>query len=512
MGGNRQVLAPAALKEVDLPILEHKSFVFVVYGYNQGDWCERSLRSIVSQDYDHFRIVFIDDGSSDDTWKRAQEFVSDNNQQHRVVFVKNEEHLGQMASLYQAVDTLLDKEIIIPLQVKDWLSHSGVLECMNQAYQNPDVWMTFSPSLLYPSYEIQGVDEQGSPAAFYAALFKQIQLQDVLCIKEGIDLTSLIELGGKHVQRLKDPSFFKNEAAASTFFSPAKQLSNVYQPLTQFPHFVPRQEKTDILIFSCDRPLQLYACLESIHRYISGFEKISVLYRASTDKFDAAYKKVKAVFPRTHFLAQSKEYKKDFKPLLMKAVFDSSAEYILFGVDDIVVKDFTDLNFCREMMEKTDAYGFYLRFGRHISHCYQSGTPQLIPPSVPLSSGIYAWNFDEGSYDWGFPNSLDMTLYRKKDLYSCFKNLKFKTPNSLEFSWANEHKPKGAVGLYFETSKIVNIPFNVVSRTGNPHMNYLSADELLVKFEEGFKMDIEPLYRVVNPSPHFEFFPLFIPR
>ena len=163
-------------------------------------------------------------------------------------------------------------------------------------------------------------------------------------------------------------------------------------------------------------------------------------------------------------------------------------------------------------MEKTRAYGFYLRFGKHIRYCYQTDQPQAVPNSIPLAQNIFAWDLKTGEMDWGFPNSVDMTLFRKSDLKEPFEKMKFKTPNSLEFIWASEYAPQKALGLYFEHSKIVNIPLNVVSRTGNPHMNFSSPEDLLAKFNEGLKIDIEPLHRIENPSPHSEIIPEFVAR
>jgi len=514
MGGEKVASQETSSSETEFPLLEYKSFAVVIYAHNQADWCERALRSVMSQDYEHFRVFFIDDASSDETAQKAESLVVENNQQNRVFLVRNPSHLGESVALHQVIHSLLDKEIVVPLQAKDWFAHPNVLNVLNRAYQNPDTWLTFSSSIVYPTYEIKKDSEVENYLSFYSALFKKIYLSDLMQ-EEGARayLTALKILAGSHVHKAKDLSFFENIARPSRASSEKNENCSFahYSPLAQFPKTAPLKEKADILIFSCDRPLQLYACLESIHHYMSGFETVSVLYRSSQEKFAAGYKKVKAAFPSVRFISQSSNYKKDFKPLLMEAVFSSPSKYILFGVDDIVVKDFTDIKDCMNWMEKTNAYGFYLRFGKHISYCYQIGKEQPVPSSVPLGGQVYAWSLDQGVADWGFPNSLDMTLYRKEDLKKSFKELKFNTPNSLEFCWANQCRPKEAIGLYFESSKIVNIPFNVVSRTGNPHMNYSSPEELLAKFEEGLKMDIRPLYKIENSSPHFEYLPEFIP-
>ncbi len=502
--------------ETDFPIVEHKSFVVVIYAHNQALWCERALRSIFEQDYDHYRVVLVDDGSTDRTVEKANQFIVDNNQADKVILIHNETRIGEPASLYRAIDGCLDREIIIPLNAKDWFSSPLALNRFNVAYQNPDVWMSFAQSIDYPSYEIA----KATQTSYYAALFKQIRLADLYQnghFTSSLDayLTPLIQMSGGRIRHLSEPLAFCNLASpvkmeiTHTGFS---ECEYEYKPLADFPK--PRiGTKADILVFSFDRPLQLYACLESIQRYMSGFENLTVLYRASSDEFVSGYNKLKNAFPLVQFVAQSMDdYKHDFKPNILKIVFDSPSQYILFGVDDIVVKDFVDLKFCMDQMEKTGAYGFYLRFGKHINFCYQSGQPQKLPPSQSLSGGIYAWDIQTGENDWGFANSLDMTLFRKEQIKEPFTQLKYKTPNSLEYNLAVNATPKKAMGLYFERSKLVNIPMNIVGRTGNPHMNYLSTDELLTKFNQGLKIDIEPLYKVENRSPHFDYIPEFVLR
>jgi len=523
---------PAAKKEIatlkepphperDFPIAEEKPFAIVVYSYKEAKGCERVLKSIFEQDYDRFRVLFFDDGSQDGTFEKVQSFVLENKQDHRVILIQNSERLGPVACLTRAAATLSDREIAVPLDAKDWLSSPKVLSRLNALYQNPDVWTTVGGSLLYPSYEVCGnqgnLEELPSwvPVSFYAALFKKIRLADLMQkgrFVAGRDayLLPLFQLSGGRNRILSEPLFFINLAR------PAREWKNApvstYAPLAQFPgERQEKEEKADVVLFSCDRPLQLFACLESIHRYLAGFEQVFVLCRASDERYLAGYHKVARDFPEVRFVFQGSAYKKDFKPLLLKTLFESSSEYVLFGTDDEIVKDYADLKLCMEAMSRTGAYGFYLRLGSHINYSYQLGKQQEIPPSVELQKGIYAWNIESGYTDWEFPHTLDMTLYRKSSLKEAFETMKYKTPNSLEFAWAKIY-PQHEVGLYFERSKVVNIPLNVVSRTGNPHMNYMTPSDLLVKFEQGLKIDIETLYRMENDSPHIEYYPDFVPR
>jgi len=524
----------------DFPVIEKKSFTIVLVAHNAVSWCEQALRSVFEQDYERYRVVFVDDGSVDGTLEKAQQFIVNNKQDYRVIAIRNDSPLGPIGSLYRAAEHCQDSEILIPLAGQDWFVHDGVLSRLNQIFQNPDVWVAFGQSIDYPTYrtqsapffDVRAIERSGfqsltdfsCPAlAFYASIFKSISLPDLFVDGRFSQLSQsyvikLLEQSGGRTRSLDEPFVFAN---VSFHQRPLQMLSNEsavlqsrppYRPLAHFPSSS-LQEKggVDLVIFSFDRPMQLFSALESIRHYLSGYQTLTVLYRVSDNRFDAAYNVVKSAFPHVRYIKQSENPRKDFKPLLVRAIFDSPSQYIVFGVDDMIIKDFVDLNFCRQMLEKTGVYGFYLQFGRHIQQSYVFQRSQAVPVSVPLNNGVFAWDFRKGESDWGFPNNLDMTLYRKSDLKKWLTELKYKHPNSLEFNWA-QHPPANTIGLYFERSKSVNLPLNIVNRTDCLHMNFMTTEELLVKFNQGFKIDIDPLFQVENPSPHYEYIPEFIPR
>lgn len=159
----------------EFPLVEQKAFVVVLYSHNQAAWCKRALRSLFEQDYPHYRIVMIDDASLDGTEEIAKEFVLEANQSDRVSFIRHEAHLGPVASLYRAIHSCLDKEIVLPLEAKDWLTSPDVFSKLNQAYQNPDVWMASGWAIEYPAYKMR---EEG-PISYYASLFKQLRPGDL---------------------------------------------------------------------------------------------------------------------------------------------------------------------------------------------------------------------------------------------------------------------------------------------------------------------------------------------
>lgn len=273
-------------------------------------------------------------------------------------------------------------------------------------------------------------------------------------------------------------------------------------------------KKADFVIFSYDRPIQLFALLESAKLYIEGLGQTTIIYRVSNDRFEKAYREVAEAFPDFIFLKQGANPAQDFKPLTLHAVFDAPNDYIMFAVDDIIVKDCIHLAQSIEQLERYGAYALYLRLGLHLNYCHPVARSQLVPVHEWVEDDVYTWRFCDGEYDWGYPHTVDMTLYRKKDIEFDLKNMSYRSPNTFEGQWASRAgSVMGRRGLFYGLSKIVNVPLNRVQNDcGNRHMNYLNAQELLDLFNQGLKIDIAPFYKIINNGAHTEYVPLFIDR
>jgi len=278
-------------------------------------------------------------------------------------------------------------------------------------------------------------------------------------------------------------------------------------------HLSAQGKKADLVIFSYNRPIQLYALLESTENYVEGLQETHVIYRATQDKYEAAYQEVQKTFPFVLFHKQGKDPRKDFKPLTLQAAFNSPSDYILFAVDDDIVKDFIDIENSIELLEQTNAYGFYFRLGLNLNRCYPLNKSQKVPPAQQVVDDVYMWHFNSGQHDWNYPNTVDMTLYKKSDIKYILTKIPFYAPNSLEGTWARYYNKEKRFGLCHEQSKIVNLPINKVQQEcQNRTMNALGAQKLLELFTQGLKINIIPLFRVKNKAAHMDHVPTFIER
>jgi hypothetical protein len=274
------------------------------------------------------------------------------------------------------------------------------------------------------------------------------------------------------------------------------------------------EKPVNLIIFSCDRPLQLYTLLDSIREYVTGLATITVISRSTLDAFVEGYAVVKKDFPYVRFVDQDRSKNKtDFKRLLVQTL-QLAGGYCMFGVDDNIVRDHIDLRLCVSMLEKyRSVYGIYLKLGNHICQCYTRNIVQGTPRLTKVEHNFCVWQFDQTVAEWGYPHTLDMTLYRKSDVEIMIAALVYNSPNSLEAQWARRSALR-RFGMCYEESRVVNIPLNIVQTDfpHNRHTNNWSAAQLLDQFNAGLMIDRRPLGSIRNSTVHIPYEPTFISR
>jgi len=218
------------------PVKEQKPFVIIIPSYNNSAYCEKNLRSVFSQKYENYRVIYIDDASTDDTFSKVTAIVSSLNQENRCTLIKNPTNKGALENLYQAIHSCLDHEIIVTVDGDDFLAHEEVLSTLNAAYANPDVWMTYGNYLDYPTFKqkplickkiARSVVKQNSYRkhpwvsshlrTFYASLFKKIEKEDLLLEGKFLPMAwdlafmfPLLEMSGEHALFIKSTLYLYN--------------------------------------------------------------------------------------------------------------------------------------------------------------------------------------------------------------------------------------------------------------------------------------------------------------
>ncbi len=166
--------------------MQEPRFLVVIPSYNNELFCEKNLLTVLGQTYPFFRVVFIDDASTDATLEKVKRIADE-----RVEIIENKRNLGALENIYRVVQKASDEEIVVTVDGDDWLKHGKVLERLSEVYRDREIWLTYGQYEHFPS----GILGHSAPfetplrkspwvtshlRSYYAGLFKKIRTEDFL--------------------------------------------------------------------------------------------------------------------------------------------------------------------------------------------------------------------------------------------------------------------------------------------------------------------------------------------
>lgn len=247
----------AMSNELYVDIMQHekagqKEIVIVIPTYNNSAWCIKNIESVLMQKYTNYRVIIVNDCSSDDTFAKLEAYLLEHPLKDKVTLITNEERRGAMANWYYTISSLPDHVIVIHLDGDDRLASEHVLTKINRAYADKRVWMTFGQFRCWPSEQV-GFCKRPSANVIkantyrrsiwctshlrthYAWLFKKIRKED-------------FEYDGAFVFTAPDRAMMYPmlEMAAGHFyaFDEILYIYNVSNPLAESRQYLPLQQKT----------------------------------------------------------------------------------------------------------------------------------------------------------------------------------------------------------------------------------------------------------------------------
>lgn len=248
------------------------------------------------------------------------------------------------------------------------------------------------------------------------------------------------------------------------------------------------------LCFSKDRPLQLEAFIESLMHY-TGLEAsdISVVYTSSAG---ITYDTLIARHPDVDWVVET-DFQRDLKAVLAKV-----EGYVLLGCDDVVFKDYFDLNTpIRTLQNDPDIFGFSLRLGTNIRFV----------PDVEESGDILLWDWRQARNEyWRYAWEVSASVYRAEFVRDYLERRDDLTnPNRFEAYLARDIAadpgivpPKLAC---FPTSRCVTVTMNrVQDEFPNDFDDSAETDpkDLFENYRSGLHYDWPKLFRWNNKAVH----------
>lgn len=150
----------------------HSPYIsFIVPVYNASRTLEHCIKSLLTQTYDNFEIVLVDDGSVDDSSKICDDFAQKENR----VVVYHQENAGVSAARNKGLELACGKYVAF-VDADDWID-SNVCETFVKACEKQD-YDLFCFSAIYSS---QKKDVLSLLLPGDVELFSQKQKEELLC-------------------------------------------------------------------------------------------------------------------------------------------------------------------------------------------------------------------------------------------------------------------------------------------------------------------------------------------
>jgi hypothetical protein len=262
---------------------------------------------------------------------------------------------------------------------------------------------------------------------------------------------------------------------------------------------------TACVIFSKDRPMQLYGLLDSYFRYVANPLPITVIYTYKDKNQKKAYLDVIKYFKKNKTKINFIDEMSSFKDVLFGVLSKIREDKILFLVDDIIFIKSVDFNIFKKINTKTHVLS--LRHSPFLRKSFTTKTNHS-PPSFNkwrFSDELLEFNWFESGGEWSDPWSIDGQLLNTSEVLLISNCSNFRAPNSYEIALkAFNDIVKSKKGLCFNESKILNLPINRVQNEVNNISGNISVDSLLDKWNQGYCIDTSIFKGHVPLSTHEE--------
>ena len=483
--------------------------VITIPSYNNEKLIQKNLDSVYNQNYDNYRVIYINDASTDNTGKLVDQYVKQLGQEHRTTIIHNKENMGATYNHYMAGHMCQDHEIIVNLDGDDWFKHSDVLNKVNEVYQDKNIWLTYGQfeRLWYDPKKQKCYTKKGECKpiqdcfiklnqyrqmhwltshlrTFYAGLYKQIKLKDLLHNGTFMPVTAdmammypMLEMSGGKFTCIDEILYVLNRTNAQSvwctksklqrnldnFIRSRERYTKLKNQKLPFSLSTKKKQMGSLIIIADDTLDYITTQLESISCYATGINTIYILYPSSgsgqkdheiLEKLTHKYSNIKLV----------KYNENNFKKMFERTIKIAPGQHIILAKQNNLFKDFVNIQKCIELLESTYAHGFYLSLGRNITQNENLTTPQTIPVHTelkickphPAGCGLenpYFWQFKMGQHDWKKPYKFYMTLYRKHDILETIQDLNYNSCAELTRIWNLQPFDMNNIGLFFKSSK-----------------------------------------------------------
>lgn len=420
---------------------EELPFVVIIPSYNNAAYVERTLQSVFMQKYSNFRVIYLDDYSTDNSPAIVESYIQRNNVSNKFTFIRNNKRQRKLKNIYWIIHELCyDNEIAVMVDCDDWLAHDQVFNLINRIYLNSDAWFIYGQDCPHPQDVAKrwGIPLTGNCVdtplsviqsnsfrnfqwvymhirTFPIWLFKMIKLEDLLAENvngyQGQFYPScddyamyypMLEMAGRRIKFNPELVYYYNCGSPLNGFKIERQLQITsateirtrkkrYHPLEQ--PVINRlanldNETADIVLFSSDINSTQKA-MQHIRQKWTKINNITIITQAATDQYNSLLN----TYSSLNIVASS-------APAVQ---IPRSSNYCLFLHDTDALPDTINITESIKRLEQTFA------------HCYfytnQAAGLAIQEITDNLSACKFSANIDRIKY-----NSTHMALYRSSEV------------------------------------------------------------------------------------------------
>lgn len=138
---------------------KQNKFKIVIPSYNNEQWVEPNVASILDQTYTNYEVLYINDASTDNTESIVKNIIKDYSLEKKWKLITNKENKKRGYNVSPHNKNIIDfinndEDILVFVDGDDWLIDKNVLLNLNSYYNNKEVWMTYGGMYCYPTGEI----------------------------------------------------------------------------------------------------------------------------------------------------------------------------------------------------------------------------------------------------------------------------------------------------------------------------------------------------------------------
>lgn len=114
-------------------------FIIFSPGYNCKPFVRKHMESINNQTFSNYVHMVCDDGSNDGTWQEINKYKN-----NKTLVYRNKKNMRKSYNSEKYLRLFIQPDdIIINIDLDDWLYHERVLERINEIYTREEVWTTY---------------------------------------------------------------------------------------------------------------------------------------------------------------------------------------------------------------------------------------------------------------------------------------------------------------------------------------------------------------------------------